>query len=88
MCGKYIDDLKNIGSFSYDSKIVWNHDFRGFSKLAKDVVVADDPKPSIPYGDGDKSVETEQKNRERLKEIKNLSEELNKLLKEVASITG
>ena len=36
----------------------------------------------------EKLAETEQKNRERIKEIKKLSEELNKLLKEVASITG
>ena len=47
MCGKYIDDVKIIGTFSYDSKIVWNHDSRGFSNLVKDVVVADDLTPSI-----------------------------------------
>ena len=42
----------------------------------------------MPYVDEEKSAEKEQENRERIKEIKNLSEELNKLLKEVASITG
>ena len=70
MCGKHIDDVRIIGTFSYDSKIVRNHDFRGFSNLVKDVVVADDPKPSIPYVDEEKLAETEQKNRERIKEIK------------------
>ena len=88
MCGKHIDGVKIISTFSYDSKIVWNQDFRLFSILVKDVVVADDPKPSIPYVDVKKLAETEQKNRERIKEIEKLSEELNKLLKEVASITG
>ena len=62
--------MKIIGTFSYDSKIVWNHDFRGFSKLVKDIVVADDPKPSIPYVDEEQSAEKEQENRERIKEIK------------------
>ena len=80
--------MKIIGTFSYDSKIVWNPDFRGFSNLVEDVVVADAPKPSIPYVDEEKLAETEQENRERIKETKRLSEELNKLLKEVASITG
>ena len=47
--------------FCYDSKIVYNHDFRGFSKLVKDVVVADDPKPSITNVDEEKSAEKEQK---------------------------
>ena len=87
LCGKQIDDVNIIGTFSYDSKIVWKHIFRGFSNLLKNVV-ADDPKPSIPYVDEETSAEKEQKNRERIKEIKNLSEELNKLIKEVASITG
>ena len=59
-----------------------------FLELIKDVVVADDPKPSIPYVDKEKFAEKEQENRERIKEIKNLSEELNKLLKELAFITG
>ena len=42
----------------------------------------------IPYVDEEKLAEIEQKNRERMKEIKKLSEELNKLLKDLASITG
>ena len=74
MCGKHIDDVKILGTFSYDSKIVWNHDSRDFSELVKDVVVADDPIPSIPYVDEEKSAEKEQENRERIKEINNLSE--------------
>ena len=73
MCGKHIDDVRIIGTFSYDSKIVWNHDSRDFSNLVKAVVVADDPKPSIPYVDEEKSEEKEQKNREMIKEIKKLS---------------
>ena len=59
-----------------------------FTNLVKATVVADDPKPSIPYADEEKLAETEPKNRERIEEIENLSKELNKLLKEVASITG
>ena len=70
LCGKHIDDVRIIGTFSYDSKIVWNHDFRGFSKLVKDVVVADDPKPSIPYVDEEKLAETEQKIEKESKKLK------------------
>ena len=84
MYGKHVDDVKIIGTFSYESKIVWNQDFRGFSNLVKDVVVADDPKPSKPYVDEEKLAEKEQENRERIKEIKNLSEELNKSQKETS----
>ena len=61
LCCKHVDDVKIIGTFSYDSKIVWNQDFRGFSNLVKDVVVWDDPKPSIPYVDEEKLAEIEPK---------------------------
>ena len=88
MCGKYIDDVKIIGSFSFDSKIFSNYDSHDFSELVKDVVVADDPIPSILYVDEDKSAEKEQENRERIKEINNLSEKLHKLLEEVAFVIG
>ena len=64
MCGKHIDDVKIIGTFSYDSKIVWNHDFRGFSNLVKDVVVANDPKPLVPYVSEDSNLHEEFTNTE------------------------
>ena len=88
LCGKHIYDVKIIGAFSYDSKIVWNHDSRGFSNLVKYVLVADDPKPSIPYVDEEKSAEKIKKIKKESKKLTIFQKKLDKLLEEVAFLIG